>query len=204
MPLREMVWEKICEESPKITNNNSYVLLDSNSKAQFFNNYQTYRDDFFNNYMEEINPRIELDRHKNAAVIVCAIVEAQVLKSNATNKKNELFIGNESLAVNVALSYMRESLQNQIRIAAENQGCKEIRLSKEEARFILDNPECFIYPLPVPFSCPKNKYSFVLARDIYYAKSRGTLFHVSLANNFFLIENYALEHYKLKYYKSRL
>ena len=133
----------------------------------------------FDNYVEEIKETfmhsdvVDLDSHKIATAIICAIIEAEVIKViYVYDEDNLVFNGNEKIAVDIGLSYMRFALKRIL----EN--------TKEAGKF--DD-----YIFPQAFMCDTD-YETILCRNLYYAKKYYKLNPIDLANTLFLLENISL------------
>jgi hypothetical protein len=213
MSLRGMVWDDFIIQAERLANNRKNITFDNSRQSVFLEYYEKYRSTFLNDYMKNntgLDSVAELDRHKNAAVIVCALIDAAPLSRNGQDFTDS-FIANETIAVNIALSYMFGSLKKLLSSCkTEAPGCNELGLNKEELTYILDGMDdsgssgLTKFCLPKPFSAPDEDYPFVMVRDIFFAKEQNKLFHVTLANIFFLIESFSIESLKKDYYKQVL
>lgn len=165
--LQKMIWsltyqfaDKICREDENIVSN------DLDESARIFG------ESFKNEYFSIINNNMKadvttLDRHKVAAITAISIVKANPLTmKNNTNTKSK-FVGNESLAINVALSYMLSDLN--------------ILLQQNNVERVEQ------YIMPEAWSCD-TEYAMVLIRDLFYTKESKSYNALTLANNFFLLE----------------
>jgi hypothetical protein len=201
-----MVWSELCEAVKPFIDNNPGYFFDETKEDTFYHNYQHFRDLFIDKYMKKsiIKPT-ETDRHKNAAIIVCALIKTEpvLFKNDHPNKK---VIINEKLSVNLALSYMYSSLCKLIKNETEKKnGCNEIDLNAEESAYVAEQIKCGLdgYCLPVSYADHNENFASILASEIYYAKEANQLFPVTLANMFFLIECHHIQALKTEYYKEK-
>jgi hypothetical protein len=204
-----MVWDELSKIVKPFIDNNPNYSFDETKRTMFDKNYQEFRDKFTNFYMKNnILKQAETDRHKNAAIIVCALNKTipVTYKNDHPNKK---IIINEMLSVNLALSYMYSSLCELIdEYKDKKNGCPEIGLNREELAYISkrlndENEQQNGYCLPVSFANHNERYADILASEIYYAKEANQLFPVTLANVFFLIESFSIQSLKTDFYKEK-
>lgn len=177
----ELIWDKVLEESEKIAKDNNDIIMYYDSYEVFESNFYYFDKLIRENFMKK--PDEHLDRHKVAAVIICALVNNDILgiKADAKSKyEGEIFLANEKIAFNIALSYMYEELL----IAFTEKKVPYESVFKE-------------YVFPNPYSCDTN-YDLVLCRDLYYAKTYFKLDPLSIANMLFLIEDYSFQAYGIK------
>ena len=138
-----------------------------------------WRDIIIKNFMQE--EVTELDRHKIAAILTVSIIQSKAITYSGKLDDNKVFLGQEILAVQCGLTYMQDQLNKRL---------------KEKG---LDQIEKYI--MPTPFSC-KTNYFYVIARNLYYeehgtdleGKKLWSLNPLQLANAYFFIELYTLEH----------
>lgn len=121
------------------------------------------------------DPKENLDRHKISAVIICSVLHNDILGVTAKKRSeysDEVFLANEKIAINIAMSYMYEELKIAF---AEGEVPYESLFEK--------------YLFPRPYSCERN-YDEVICRDLYYTKKHYKLNPLTIANLLFLLEDY--------------
>ncbi|MEY8522009.1 hypothetical protein AALA90_03130 [Lachnospiraceae bacterium 38-10] len=168
----------------------AYVVAKSDNPGLKFNNkafdecylhFKQWRKLLMEQFMK---PEVmELDRHKIAAILTISIIESKAI-SYEGNLDDKIFLGTQLLAVTCGLSYMQSQLNKILSMKNEKQINK--------------------YVMPIPFSCETN-YFDVIARNLYYEEhvkdSNGNnlwgLNPLQLANTYYFIELYTLEHYKI-------
>lgn len=129
--------------------------------------------DYFYNYIKSnvmYDTVQELDRHKLAAIIICSIIKSKTLQVISPYSEDQyVFDGNEKIAVNIGLSYMRSAL-------------KQLLSSQpEEAKKFND------YIFPKASMCDTD-YITILCRNLCFAQKHYELNPIDLANTLFLIE----------------
>lgn len=147
--------------------NDDSIKIDNSKKDEFTKCFDKYRKYILKHYMSE-NTR-ELDRHKNAGIIVVSLIEANVILPCVNIPKDKVFLGDKIYALTVALSYMLFDL---------NETLKNKNLKSVDKYFF-----------PQSFSCENNFFD-VMARNLYYNEENHILDNMvlDLANVFFLIE----------------
>jgi hypothetical protein len=110
----------------------------------------------------------ELDRHKQAAILLYCTIKNRLFIPAVKPKKNEVFVGCEQIGLLLSLSYMKDML---------NEVLKEIN-EKPIERYIL----------PQAFSC-STEYFDILTRDLYLQEHEDDgVYVLFLAHVLFLIE----------------
>jgi len=173
------VWNVLLSEAEKLCREDKNLVVYNDAKQVFFENFDYYENLIFDNFMQRDDP---LDRHKIAAIIVCAILRANLVGITAkaedkhgAYKDENAFLANEKLALSTALSHMLSQLE----LEFENGDIPYKEMISE-------------YILPRPISCSRS-FDEVLCRDFYYAKKHFKLNPLTLANIFFMIEAYTFE-----------
>lgn len=171
--IKDTIWKHVEEETKVIINNfpNSFEY-NENGKVEF--------DKYFDRYFDAIKEKVMwpevsgLDSHKIAAVIICAVIKADVLKVSAYgyNADKMVFNGNEKVAVKVGLSYMGAALKKIL------DGTSEVGKFTE-------------YLMPKALMCDTD-YMTIICRNLYYAKTYYKLNPIDLANTLFLFEQFTL------------
>lgn len=167
--LKSNIFNNLKKQVLQIIENYPNHFIYNNESEKTFNKY-------FDSYYNSIKSNVmydtvqELDRHKLAAIIICSIIMADSLQVTSSYSNNHyVFDGNEKLAVDIGLSYMRSSLR------------ELLRKNPEEAIKFKD----FIFP--EASMCDTN-YISILCRNLCFAKKYYQLNPIDLANTLFLIE----------------
>lgn len=146
------------------------------SEEEFVNKCDTVHKYIIRDYMKK-NPKPQLDRHKLAAIIaVCGSAES-FIKSSEEIEGDNIFFGRFMVALYVALSFMEDDL---------NADIKESKLLSPDEKVGL----C----LPDPVIC-ETKSVNSMARMMYWEERTKTdvcIRVLELANTLFLIEQYTL------------
>lgn len=157
------------------------LIFNKEAFEECYSHFKKWREILLKQYMKE--EVIELDRHKIAAILSISIIESKAISYNG-DLHGKIFLGLQLLSVSCGLSYMQLQLNNLLK--SKNQ--KTINK----------------YLMPRPHSCETN-YFDVIARNLYY-EEHGTdlngrklwgLNPLQLANTFYLIELFTLEHYNI-------
>ena len=116
-----------------------------------------------------------LDRHKQAAILIYATVCCNVFSPGRELDDDEIFVGEQQVALLLGLSYMKDRL-NDI-------------LKKNNQKTIKE------YVFPKAFSCATD-YFDILTRDLYLQDHRDNeIYILFLSHVLFLIEYYTLREY---------
>ena len=155
-------WSLI-EKCATVYRNNELVKFQNNFE-QFTHSYVEQYKYILDNYMKD--KKESLDRHKVAAIIIIAIIETEILKPKTPD---ENFTGNYALAVDVALNYMLDEI-NEI-------------FKKNDTQQI----EGYIFPKAT--TC-KTEYYKIFYRNLYYIDKnrKWTLNPLDVAERLFLLE----------------
>jgi len=168
---KEYIW-KIVERQARdiISENEECFSFNQNSMFVFFQKFEKYIDMIKTKFM---SPEVkDLDRHKVAAIIICSIIESEIIQLNYICNDEEAFIGNEKLAVTIGLSYMRDTLKRMLQGVPGEEAFEE-------------------YHFPEPFAC-NTKYINILCRNLFYSYNEFMLNPIDLANELFLLEYISL------------
>lgn len=165
----EIAWEAIkeyyCEEFEK---RYPEVKFNENKKSNFINRFKCLYKEVQTEYMK--NKDNALDRHKQAALLICAVLEEEILE---TDIKDKIFVAKYSMALSLGLAFLRIKLN-------------KILESKNISGEIDDLTDI------IAWACPTN-YFDVLFRNLYFEeKKMGSVFALTLANTLFLLEYIAL------------
>lgn len=170
--IKSAIWKLVEQEAKAIEEEYPESFkFNKNSEYIFNEKFDEYLEEIKSKFMQ--NDVVDLDSHKIAAIIICSIIEANVIKvTYSYNEKDLLFDGNEKIAVKIGLSYMRSVLKQLL------QG------TSEEGKF--DD-----YVFPRAMMCDTD-YMNIITRNLYYAKTYFVLNPIDIANTLFLLENITL------------
>lgn len=174
---RVTIWKAILEQSRIMMEKDSLLVMYTDSEALFHQNFNYYYSLISDKFMKIKNEH--LDRHKIASIIICAILKSDILGivcgQNSSQTIDDIFLANEKLALNIALSDMHQRLQQDYKIG-------KIPYDGLFADFVF----------PRPLSCDR-EYTEVICRDLYFAKKYFELDPLSIANFLFLLEAFSFE-----------
>ncbi len=144
----------------------SEVTFSRDTKDVFINDFVKCYDNILQNYMN--SPNGELDRHKQAAILLHCTIKNKLFKYKGKVEKGTVFVGCEQIGLLLCLSFMKDMLNNVL----------------EE---IGENPiEQYIFPSA--FSC-QTEYFDILTRDLYLQTHKDDeVYILFLANILFFIE----------------
>lgn len=174
---KKAIWNTLVEEIKKVQKNDDNIYLD-NSRYDYHDFEKFFQDEYDrikDNYMTKDTEF--LDRHKVAAITVKTIIDLHLVGYKRKIASNEVFIGAELIALQVALSYMFKMLEKKIEIAGLPFSAKS-------------------YVLPIPMSC-NTDYMYIFARNLLYCQECGGIVSIELADKFFLIESLTLKEYRI-------
>lgn len=109
-----------------------------------------------------------LDRHKVAAIIICTLIDTEIIRSKKQMEDGCVFLGAEMIALSIGLSYMQRSLSN-------------ILIEKNILNIITS------YHMPKAFSCNTN-YFDIFARNLYFSRKDYTINPLDISEKLFLLE----------------
>ena len=179
---KKLVWKLVLEECEKMMQEDLALVMYTDAKVLFEQNFDYYYFLMLNKFM--ISREESLDRHKIVSAAICAILQSSILGIAKEQEKkrtlDDVFLGNEKIALNIALSLMYQLLR---------QDYSEGRLPYDE---LISN-----WVFPKPLSCNRD-YTEVICRDLYYAKHFFGLDPLSIANFMFFIEAYSFEASSIK------
>ena len=129
----------------------------------FMEQYRDVKDRFM------VDNTVALDSHKQAAILTICCLEANVIE-HISDDPNQISIVPQMIAINVALSYMKNCI---------NEVLKDKGINKK-----ID-----IYYLPVALAC-ETPYQEIMCRMLYYEQNESDMsFNVlELADRYFLLE----------------
>lgn len=168
----ELAWRAI--ESFYKKNRNGYckeISFNNNTKEIFAQTYQHNYDAIMKIYMDD-SVKI-LDRHKQSAILIHSIVACKVFTPSRPLNKDEIFIGEQQIALMLGLSYMKDCL-NDILTAHGKETIER-------------------YQFPIAFSC-ETDYFDILTRDLYLQSHKDdSVYILFLAHVLFFIEYLTLK-----------
>ena len=171
-------WMVLEQAYNKAKIDNPKLAFDTSAFNKCYSLFKDWRKLLLEKYMK---PEVqELDRHKIAAILTISIIESQAITYDE-KLEDQIFFGAHLLAVSCGLAYMQNQL-NKLLISRNQKPIKK-------------------YIMPTPFSCQTN-YFEVIARNLYYEENgrdlNGNLLWrlnpLQLANTYYLVELYTLEH----------
>lgn len=171
------VWNAIIKECAIMMEKDKNLVMYKDSEQLFSQNFEYYHNLILDKFMRL--PDEHLDRHKIAAIIICSILKSNILGITLESKHSQtidgVFLANEKIALNIALSYMYKELTAEFKVGK-----------------IPFNSMFSDYVFPRPLSCDR-EYTEVICRDLYFAKRYFELNPLSIANFLFLLEEYSFE-----------
>lgn len=174
---RISVWNAVIKQCSIMMEIDQSIVMYTDSEQLFHQNFDYYYNFIVDKFMKL--PDEHLDRHKIAAIIICSILKSNVLGiacgSECNQTIDDIFLANEKLAFNIALSYMHQKL------------IEEFKLGKIPFEGVYNE-----YIFPRPLSCDR-EYTEVICRDLYFAKKYFELDPLSIANFLFFLEEYSFE-----------
>ncbi len=178
----DKAWESIIEGYNICKKKYPNIKFDTNGYDRFKEIFEKRYDDIINRFMRPDTSA--LDSHKQAALITICFLESNTI-SHSSHSIDEISIIPQSIAVNAALSYMKDC----INISLKENGIRE-RIGK--------------YYLPIALTCD-TPYQEIICRLLYYEETEDDMnFNVlELADRYFLLEyinllNYGIEPVSLK------
>ena len=175
-----LVWKEIIKYCEICMREDQSLVLYTDAEELFYKNFKYFHSYIVKNFMKMEDEN--LDRHKIASVIICAILESNIVgicKSERDKLDNNIFLANEKIALNVGLCEMHRLLE------------KEFEAGNIPYERIFEQ-----IALPDPLSCNRD-YTEVICRDLYFSKKHYVLNPISLANFLFLLEAYAFSVYQI-------
>lgn len=147
------------------------MYFNRNARESFIQAFNKKYDEIMDQYMDS---SVEsLDRHKQAAILIYCTINCNVFSPNRALENDEIFIGEQQVALLLGLSFMKDRL-NEL-------------LKKGNQRTIEK------YALPEAFSC-STKYFDILTRDLYFQSHKeDSVYILFLAHVLFLIEYISLK-----------
>ncbi len=171
------IWNTLIAEVKKAQKNDNAIYFDeANCSYSTFEKY--FRDEYNSIKKIYMTQNTEfLDRHKVAAIIIKTVIDLKLIKYKKEIAENQVFIGIEIIAINVALSYMFEMLIRKM---------KTVGLSLPVKSYIL----------PIPMSCDTD-YIYIFARNLKYCQNSGGIIAIELSDKLFLFESLTLKEFNI-------
>ncbi len=140
----EQTWAKIEEECDRWPSLEIRTDIDAeNAYADYFTkNYQIIQNNFMSSDTDS------LDIHKQAAILVISVLEAQVIKQDSDCNEDQIPIGPYVVALNVALSLLEHDIKD--RLIETKYGDKQPSIS-----------------MPIAFACD-TPYFEIMCRMLYH------------------------------------
>lgn len=110
----------------------------------------------------------ELDRHKVAAASIIACIKTNIIHREGPLSAKKKFIGQEMIATEVALKWMLNGLNSQLR-------SQNIQIEIND------------YTMPTAFACP-TPYFEIFSRNLFFAGRDYVLNPLDIAEKLFLLE----------------
>lgn len=158
-----LVCKAVEQECKRFQRQDSSIIFNKENFQIFSDLFKRHYDDIMNRFMRDTRV---LDAHKQAAIIIISILESKVVEHRPEGK---ISIVAELIAINVALSYMIERLNE--------------KLSKKHITKIEK------YSLPIAIACD-TPYIEIMSRILYYEQTEADMsFNIlELSDRLFLIE----------------
>lgn len=175
---RKAIWDAIIEKSREMMESDTSLVMYKDSEEIFYKNFNYYHSLIVDKFMKLKDGN--LDRHKVAAVIICSVLKTDILgiaRSEECSQQtvDTIFLANEKLALDIALSYMYRILSSE---------CKDEKIPYDK---VFSD-----FTFPQPLSCER-LYTEVICRDLFFSKKYFELNPLSIANFLFLLEAYSFE-----------
>lgn len=156
------LWSLV-RKSASVCQNEELVVFHDRSK-EFTSSYVEQYKNILENYMK--HKKESLDRHKVAAIVIIAVIKAKVL---TPQKSSDKFTGNYALAVDAALNYMLDEVNE---------------ILKQEDQQQLEG-----YVFPTATTC-NTEYYKIFYRNLYYIDTNPDwrLNPLDIADRLFLLE----------------
>lgn len=166
-PIINETWSTLKRTCQSYSKKDRYLIFDESGFSIFKSKFEALYSDIMKSYMK---PNVkELDRHKVAAVMIIACIDAKLISYQADKMpKNLVFIGAEMIATEVALSWMIEGLNNALNTAGIREGIKH-------------------YVMPTAFACD-TPYFEIFCRNLLYAQKNYNLNPLDISEKLFLLE----------------
>lgn len=165
---KKQIWKMFEECSRDMQNGDSRIQFYPEKETIFSDEFERSYKYILDQFMIKKHEKEgTLDHHKIAALIVICGIKSKFVSMNPV-PEDTVFLGNESIALSVALSFMQSILNDKLQVARVNK-----RIEK--------------YAFPKAWTCGTN-YFDIIVRNLYYAREYWKLNPLELAEKFFLIE----------------
>lgn len=163
----DVAWNAIKEGYKAFSKNYSRLIFHEERFERFAQLYHEQYDDILSRFMKE--GTIALDTHKQAAILTISCLKANVIE-HEVNDPDQISIVPQMIAVNVALSYMKDCINDNI---------KAKRIGKHIDR----------YYFPIAIACD-TPYEEIMCRILYHEQNEPDMsFNIlELSDRYFLIE----------------
>lgn len=142
------------------------VVFHRDAKDNFIDTFKIKYRDILEKYMDSSVK--SLDRHKQAAILIYCTISCGVFSPSRKLEKDEIFVGEQQIALLLGLSFMKDRLNDILR---EN---NQATIKK--------------YIFPKAYSC-KTEYFDILTRDLYLQTHKdSSVYLLFLAHILFFIE----------------
>lgn len=164
---KKQIWKMFEECSQDMQGNDNRIQFHSEKETIFSDEFEKSYKYILNQFMiKGYEKEGTLDHHKIAALIVICGIKSKFVSMNPVPEET-VFLGNESIALSVALSFMQSILNNKLKAAHVKK-----RIEK--------------YVFPKAWTCD-TCYFDIMVRNLYYAREHWKLNPLELAEKFFLI-----------------
>lgn len=164
-PIIDSIWNAIKEEVEFLQDDDKSIVFDDSKYDFFKNEFEHLYDSIKEKYMSK---RVTaLDRHKVAAVIIVSLLKAKAISYKSLSK-NYIFLGSEMIATEIALSWMCQSL---------NEELEDLNIQVKITKYIM----------PVAFACD-TPYFEIFCRSLFFAQESNTLNALDISEKLFLLE----------------
>lgn len=170
MLFTQHLWKTIEDGMEVMRAKDSQIVIKRDGKKVFENFFQEMYQEIKERYMDAETET--LDRHKVAAILIIAVIKADILKS--VSQESRTFVGNYILASDSAFSYMLSELNREL----EKKGQGKIAG----------------YVFPEAFAC-RTDYYRIFYRNLYYiGQNKAWTFNpLDLSERLFLLEYLTLK-----------
>lgn len=161
----EAVWDSLKSEVEFYKKKDPNIEFATEKFEDFGKAFRVLYNHIKDEYMEESVDN--LDRHKVAAIIIVVTLECELITYKKVLKDNQVFLGQEMIVAQLALSWMLRNLNEVL----EEKGQQPVRS----------------YHMPEAFACP-TPYFEILCRNLYFSKRDYVLNPLDIAEKLYLIE----------------
>lgn len=168
--LTRHLWKIVCKGIKLMEAKDAQIAADRSAKEKFEKRFLDMYAEIKDRYMDEKTET--LDRHKVAAILLIAVIEADILESRHQGQRR--FVGNYILASDSAFSYMLSELNREL--ARRHQG----KIVK--------------YIFPDALACETDYYRIFYRNLFYIGQNEAWTFNpLDLSERLFLLEYLTLK-----------